>query len=71
MDGSISADMAVAASSAMDKQTFGAQVVTKTLDYMNSNQSGGGGSTSTDYDFQKSVLDSAYGASGALVNSKI
>lgn len=51
---------------AMDSQTFGAQVVTKTLDYMNSGDSFGGNSASADYDFQTSVLSAAYGGSGGL-----
>ena len=36
-----------------DKQVFGAQVVSATLDKMNQN---GFGQTNSDYDFQKSVL---------------
>ena len=44
-------------SSISDKQTFGAQVVSATLDKMNQN---GFGQTNSDYDFQKSVL-SAHG----------
>ncbi|NDV21480.1 hypothetical protein [Desulfovibrio sp. JC022] len=51
-----------------DKQLFGAQVVTKTLDYMNSDQSGS--STNNDYDFQKSVLSAAYSGVGTIANTK-
>ena len=36
-----------------DKQTFGAQVVSSTIDRLNTNQSG---QTNSDYDFQKNVL---------------
>lgn len=56
-------------SQGMDKQTFGAQVVSKTLDYMNQNQhqnSYGGDAAS--YDFQKSVLGAAYSGVGAIMN---
>ncbi|NDV25125.1 hypothetical protein [Desulfovibrio sp. JC010] len=51
-----------------DKQLFGAQVVTKTLDYMNSDQFSG--STNSDYDFQKSVLSAAYSGVGTIANTK-
>ncbi len=63
-----------------DKQTFGAAVVSKTLDYMNSpglgstggsgsaRSTGWSGSMSADYDFQKSVLGPAYSGAGALVD---
>lgn len=40
-------------SSVSDKQLFGAQVVSGTLDKMNEN---GFGKTNSDYDFQKTVL---------------
>ncbi len=51
----------------MDKQMFGAEVVSNTLNYMNQNQNGYsyGGS---DYDFQKSVLGPAYSGTGAIMN---
>ena len=55
----------------MDKQTFGAAVVSKTLDYMNSGSFGGTGSASPDYDFQQSVLGTAYSPMGALVDNKV
>ncbi len=51
-----------------DKQLFGAQVVTKTLDYMNSDQFSS--STNSDYDFQKSVLSAAYSGVGTIANTK-
>ncbi|CCO22109.1 hypothetical protein [Maridesulfovibrio hydrothermalis] len=59
---------ATAVEKATDKQLFGAQVVTKTLDYMNSDQSGS--STNADYDFQKSVLSAHYMGKGTLANTK-
>ncbi|WP_432737725.1 hypothetical protein [Maridesulfovibrio sp. FT414] len=59
---------ASAVDKATEKQLFGAQVVTKTLDYMNSQQSGS--STNSDYDFQKSVLGAAYSGVGAITNIK-
>ncbi|MFP4398332.1 MAG: hypothetical protein ACLFPY_09650 [Desulfonatronovibrio sp.] len=42
----------------MSKETFGAQVVTKTLDDLNTNNNSSG-SKDSDYDFQKSVLQAA------------
>jgi hypothetical protein len=47
----------------MQKDTFGAQLVTKTLDYMN--QDTVTGATNADYDFQSKVL-SAAGIGGSL-----
>ncbi|OEU70851.1 MAG: hypothetical protein BA863_16115 [Desulfovibrio sp. S3730MH75] len=55
-------------SAATEKQMFGAQVVAKTLDYMNSSQSGS--TTNSDYDFQKSVLSAHFTGKGALANVK-
>lgn len=49
--------------SASDRQVFGAQVVAKTLDYMNQNQGQSSGQNA-DYDFQKSVLGAAYSPKG-------
>ncbi|MCM0756239.1 hypothetical protein M7784_13445 [Desulfovibrio aminophilus] len=49
-----------------DRQLFGAAVVEKTLDYMNSGSSGTG-SLNADYDFQKSVLGGW--ATGAVLNN--
>lgn len=42
-----------AAASALDKQTLGAQVVTGTIDKMNTNDNG---KVNSDYDFQTKVL---------------
>lgn len=53
---------------ATERQLFGAQVVSKTLDYMNSDQSYS--STSSDYDFQKSVLGPAYSGVGFITDIK-
>jgi len=68
MSGSITASSGLGnMAQAMDKQMFGAEVVSKTLDYMNQNQNGysfGG----ADYDFQKSVLGPAYSGTGAIMN---
>ena len=57
-------------SAPMDKQTFGAAVVSKTLDYMNSG-SGSSGSLNSDYDFQKSVLGSYASGIGKLVDDTV
>jgi len=61
------ASAAESMSLAADKQTFGAQVVEKTLDVMNSNPSSG--STSADYNFQKSVLSAVYTGTGTILDS--
>jgi hypothetical protein len=50
-----------------DRQTFGAQVVTATLDKLNT---GTGGEKNADYDFQTKVLGGALGV-GAVVNDKV
>ncbi|WP_291328834.1 hypothetical protein [Desulfovibrio sp. UCD-KL4C] len=55
-------------SAATEKQLFGAQVVTKTLDYLNSSQTSS--STNSDYDFQKSVLGAYFAGKGAIANVK-
>ena len=57
-------------SAPMDRQTFGAAVVSKTLDYMNSG-SGSSGSLNSDYDFQKSVLGSYASGIGKLVDDTV
>ncbi|MFW5730423.1 MAG: hypothetical protein ACOCV7_02135 [Desulfonatronovibrionaceae bacterium] len=49
------------------KQMFGAQVVEKTLDYMNSSN----GTTDADYDFQKSVLGSYTANSTLIINELV
>ncbi|WP_320169078.1 hypothetical protein [Maridesulfovibrio sp.] len=68
MDISGISQAATAIDTATEKQLFGAQVVTKTLDYMNSSQSGS--SSNSDYDFQKSVLGAAYSGVGTITNIK-
>lgn len=62
---------AASMATAMDKQTFGAQVVSKTLDYMNYGPGNSGGGYNTDYDFQKSVLGSHYSGLGAIADIKV
>lgn len=52
------------------KQTFGAQVVAKTLDYMNSGSSGGTGKDA-DYDFQTKVLTAGAVLKGGMIDSNI
>jgi len=54
--------------SSMQRQTFGAQVVTKTLQHMNQNQYG---SADSDYEFQTRVLSAAFSGRGSLVNMKV
>ncbi|GAB1410988.1 hypothetical protein MASR1M90_21420 [Desulfovibrionales bacterium] len=53
----------------MQKQTFGAQVVTKTLDYLNKSGSSynAGNSMSQTYDFAKNVLG-AYAGKGTIAD---
>lgn len=67
MDASGEIGFTIGAANAMDSQTFGAQVVTKTLDYMNSDTQFGS-SQNADYDFQKSVLSAAYTGKGGFAN---
>lgn len=50
----------------MDKETFGASVVTSTLDAMNTDM---GGTTDSSYDFQTKVLG-AYAEGGNILNTK-
>ena len=52
----------------MTKQTFGAQVVSKTLDYMNKNQFG---QTDADYDFQTKVLMAGTVGKGMMLNKMV
>jgi hypothetical protein len=56
-----------------DKQSFGAQVVSKTLDYMNSGQkkSGGMGSMSQMYNFNKDVLGSMMSGKGIGLDTSV
>ncbi|WP_028575088.1 hypothetical protein [Desulfonatronovibrio hydrogenovorans] len=58
------------ASQAMTRETFGAQVVTKTLDYMNTSNHFSG-STDADYDFQQKVLSAAFADQGTLINKLV
>lgn len=55
---------------ASSRQVFGAQVVSKTLDYMNRNQSMSGGGDA-DYDFQTKVLGAAYAGKGTMVDMMV
>ena len=50
----------------VDKETFGAAVVTSTLDAMNTDM---GGNTDSSYDFQKKVLG-AYAGFGTILDTK-
>jgi hypothetical protein len=53
--------------SALDKQTVGAQVVTATLDKLNSGPGSSGGS---DYDFQKDVLSGMLAGKGIITDNQ-
>jgi hypothetical protein len=53
--------------SAGDRQVFGAQVVSRTLDYMNGS-SGSLSRVNADYDFQTKVLDAAMTGKGRIVD---
>ncbi len=55
--------------SAVDRQTFGAMVVSKTLDTMNRWQQQHRGMGSSLYDFQKDVLMPVYTGRGTLLDS--
>ncbi len=44
---------------------MGAQLINKTIDTMNNNQSGSGNS---DYEFQKDVLSAAMSGKGSIIN---
>ncbi|NCD26303.1 MAG: hypothetical protein EOL86_12035 [Deltaproteobacteria bacterium] len=50
-----------------DRRTFGAAVVSTTLDYMNRNENQNRMNNS--YDFQKSVLGAAYTGKGTLADT--
>jgi hypothetical protein len=52
---------------AVDRQTFGAMVVSKTLDTLNAQRTGQGGSSL--YDFQKDVLLPVYTGRGTIMDS--
>lgn len=60
-------DVAASASAAADKQTFGAQVVSETLDVMNSDPMSA--SSNADYNFQKNVLSAVYTGTGTILDS--
>lgn len=64
----ITATSTAAMSADSAKATFGAEVVTKTLDYMNQSQTGG---MSQDYEFQKDVLSSVFASSGKIINELV
>lgn len=58
-----------------NKATIGAQVVTQTLDTLNSGMYSGKGGNSTNkisqsYDFQKKVLSAVYEGKGTIADSK-
>lgn len=61
MDGiqGMNASVAASATQGAIKDTTGAQVVTKTLDKMNTAQTMGGPKVNADYQFQKDVLGAA------------
>lgn len=68
ISGSVAGAM-VGLSEATAKQTFGAQVVTATLDKMNTNSSG---AVNADYDFQTKVLTAgAVAGKGSMFNGKV
>lgn len=58
-----------ALANASSKSTFGAEVVSKTLDYMNSSNSGIG-SMGQSYQFQKDVLN-AYAGKGTAFDLRV
>jgi len=60
-------DSVAQAANTMAKQTFGAEVVTETLNVMNQDNSG----TDADYDFQTKVLGAAYSGSGTMVDMMV
>lgn len=55
------------------KETIGAQIVSKTLDTLNANapkskSKSNSGNMAASYDFQKSVLGAVYGTTGAIAD---
>jgi hypothetical protein len=60
-------------SMANPKDTFGAQVVGKTLEYMNQNQNqfGVGGMSNADYDFQTKVLSAGMLGKGGFADENV
>jgi hypothetical protein len=55
----------------LNRQTFGAQVVAKTLDTLNQSHAGVGGGTNADYDFQTKVLSAAFSGKGGIADENI
>lgn len=55
----------------LNRQTFGAQVVAKTLDTLNQSNAGIGGGTNADYDFQTKVLTAAFSGKGGIADENI
>lgn len=51
------------------KETFGAALVTKTLDTLNTNPASG--SVNADYDMQKDVLQAAYVGTGSVYSGEV
>lgn len=66
--GSGAAESSSASSTAQDRTTFGAAVVSKTLDYMNGPAFGTSGAARSDYDFQKQVLGAYYSGRGTILD---
>ena len=71
------ADM-VSMAGRVQRDTMGAEIITKTLDYMNStgvnglgNRASIGVSNNADYNFQTSVLNAVYSGRGAFVDMVI
>ena len=69
------ADM-VSMAGRVQRDIVGAEIITKTLDYMNSARIGGFGygasvgiSNNADYNFQTSVLNAAYSGKGTFVDT--
>jgi len=52
---------------AQEQQELGAELITKTLDNLNQNQSQNG-STNTDYELKKDVLSTAATGKGSIIN---
>lgn len=69
---SMSTASVAALATASDRQVFGAQVVTKTLDYMNSgSMKGSGGGMSHAYEFSKDVLGAYMTGRGIIADLKV
>lgn len=71
MDALSSASAGMLANS-LEKQSFNAQLVSKTLDYMNMGSGMGAmSSKNADYDFQTNVLSAAFTGKGAIANMNV